>query len=185
MCQVLWSLGYLSLWQPQMLQSLGTLGPGSPSCGEAGDGAGRNRVGWLVCRNIKAAFAAGCLGSSSAAKRLWLFPLSRFASAGEGQLSPWSGRVPEWCHQRLLPWATSAESALDVLPAGCVGPHGQGVEGTLNWRGCALRGLCTWSWQQRVLLWVTGILLRAVMGWNPCQGCLWGPWAYLAPAGHK
>lgn len=38
---------------------------------------------------------------------------------------------------------TLAESALDVLPVGCVGPHGRGVEGTLNWRGCALRGLCT------------------------------------------
>ncbi|NXA21738.1 EGLN3 protein, partial [Ibidorhyncha struthersii] len=47
------------------------------------------------------------------------------------------------CRQRLLPWATSAASALDVLPAGCVGPHGRGVEGTLNWRGCILHGLCT------------------------------------------
>lgn len=39
--------------------------------------------------------------------------------------------------------ATWAELVLDVLLAGCVGPHGQGVEGTLNWRGCTLRGLCT------------------------------------------
>lgn len=65
-----------------------------PPEGRQGLGAGRNRASWPVCRDAKAAFTAGCLGSSSAAERLWLFPLSCFASAGEGQLSPWSGRVP-------------------------------------------------------------------------------------------
>lgn len=113
--------------------------------GRQGMGTGRNRVGWPVRGNVKAAFAVGCLGSSSAADRLWLFPLSRFAPAGAGQLSPWSGRVQERCCQRLLPWATLAASELAVLPAGCVGPHRRGVEGTLNWYGCALHGLCTRS----------------------------------------
>lgn len=66
-----------------------------PPAGRQGRRAGRNRVCWLVCGNVKAVFVAGLQGSSSAVGRLWLFPLSHFVSAGEGQLSPWSGRVPE------------------------------------------------------------------------------------------
>jgi len=44
--------------------------PGIPFCGEAGD-RGWPELGQLA--GAKAAFAARCLGSSSAAERLWLF----------------------------------------------------------------------------------------------------------------
>lgn len=56
MCQVLWSLGYLSLWPPQLLVS--------PASWKAilwgGSGQGLAGTG---CGNVKDMFAAGCLGS--------------------------------------------------------------------------------------------------------------------------
>lgn len=89
------------------LQSLGDLG--TPSCEETGDRVWQ-KPGWLVCGNAKVVFAVGCLGNSSAAKRLWY---SLFLEKGSSPC--------DWPGSRAMPsvpaaLATSAESALDVLP---------------------------------------------------------------------
>lgn len=63
--------------------------------GRQGLESDKNEVVWPACRDVKPVVMLGCGGSSSAAEGLWLFPLSCFVVPGEGQLSLWSGRVPE------------------------------------------------------------------------------------------
>lgn len=59
--------------------------------GKQGMGACRNRIGWLVCGHV----CVGVAGKLIAAERLRLLPLSHSASVGGGQLSLWSGSVPQ------------------------------------------------------------------------------------------
>lgn len=150
-----------------------------PDVRRQGTGYDRNQVGQVVCGNAKVVFAVGCLGNSSAAKRLWYSPFL------EKRSSPcdWAGSQSNAISARCpgLPQLSQHLTCCQQLRWS----SWWGVEGTLNWCGCTLSGLCTSLWEQHVLLWVTDTLLGTTKAWNPCQACHWGPWAHLAPAGHQ
>lgn len=80
--------------------------------------------------------------------------------------------------QHLLLWATYARSALKPSLH-----WSHRCEGLTSWLGRARCGLCT------PIVAVTQPAARhrypsgAVVSWNLCEGCLWGPWAHLAHAG--